>query len=91
MIPVFARFSEPYREPASGACHSSYSPLKYSITRPHIVLTVCALQPVPQMQLHKQVYGDFGANDPNRPLGNDRKRQWTYGLFDCFGRCGLCT
>lgn len=30
-------------------------------------------------------------NALNRPVGPDGKRDWTYGLFDCFDACGLCT
>jgi hypothetical protein len=36
-----------------------------------------------------QVGGNKNAN--NRPVGVDGKRDWTFGLFDCFDRCGLCT
>jgi hypothetical protein len=32
--------------------------------------------------------GNKNAN--NRPIGPDGKRDWSFGLFDCFGRCGLC-
>ena len=35
------------------------------------------------------VYGDHGA--ANHPLAPDGKRNWSFGLFDCFGRFGLCT
>jgi len=30
-------------------------------------------------------------NGLNRPVGPDGKRDWTFGLFDCFDACGLCT
>jgi hypothetical protein len=30
-------------------------------------------------------------NALNRPIGPDGKRDWSYGLFDCFSECGLCT
>jgi hypothetical protein len=30
-------------------------------------------------------------NALNRPIGPDGKRNWSYGLFDCFSACGLCT
>jgi hypothetical protein len=30
-------------------------------------------------------------NAKNCPLGPDGKRGWSFGLFDCFARCGLCT
>src|SRR5579863_8005508 len=30
-------------------------------------------------------------NGLNRPIGPDGKRDWSYGLFDCFSACGLCT
>jgi len=53
------------------------------------MFTVSALQAVAPMQVYGKVYGDHGAN--NRPIGPDRKRGWTYGLMDCFDRCGLCT
>jgi hypothetical protein len=29
-------------------------------------------------------------NAKNCPLGPDGKRGWSFGLFDCFARCGLC-
>jgi hypothetical protein len=29
-------------------------------------------------------------NSLNREIGADGKRNWSYGLFDCFGECGLC-
>ena len=29
-------------------------------------------------------------NVKNCPIGPDGKRDWTFGLFDCFARCGLC-
>lgn len=29
-------------------------------------------------------------NALNRPVGPDGKRDWSYGLFDCFSACGLC-
>lgn len=53
------------------------------------MFTVFALEATAPMQVHSKVYGDHGAH--NRPLGPDGKRDWTYGLFDCFNRCGLCT
>jgi len=30
-------------------------------------------------------------NVNNRPIGADGKREWSFGLFDCFPRCSLCT
>ena len=30
-------------------------------------------------------------NAKNCPIGPDGRRDWSFGLFDCFGRCGLCT
>ena len=62
--------------------------IKYSMIRPHVMFTVC-LQAIAPMQVYSQVYGDHGAN--YRPRGPDGKREWSYGLFDCFSRCGLCT
>lgn len=44
----------------------------------------------PQAVAPMQVYPDHGAISHNRPLGPDGKRDWTYGLMDCFGRFGLC-
>ena len=35
------------------------------------------------------VGGNKNAN--NRPIGADGKRDWSFGLFDCFARCQLCT
>jgi Cys-rich protein (TIGR01571 family) len=32
--------------------------------------------------------GDKNAN--NYPIGADGKRNWSFGLFDCFNSCGLC-
>ena len=32
--------------------------------------------------------GNTNAN--NRPIGPDGKREWSFGLFDCFARCNLC-
>jgi hypothetical protein len=29
-------------------------------------------------------------NSKNRPIGRDGKRDWSFTLFGCFGRCGLC-
>jgi len=29
-------------------------------------------------------------NAKNCPVGNDGKRDWSFGLFDCFSRFGLC-
>jgi len=29
-------------------------------------------------------------NALNRPIAQDGKREWSYGLFDCFSACGLC-
>jgi len=29
-------------------------------------------------------------NALNCPVGPDGKRDWSYGLFDCFSACGLC-
>ena len=29
-------------------------------------------------------------NVMNRPIGGDGKRDWSYGLCDCFSDCGLC-
>lgn len=29
-------------------------------------------------------------NAANRPIGPDGQRDWSFGLFDCFARCGLC-
>jgi len=29
-------------------------------------------------------------NALNLPVGPDGKRDWSYGLFDCFSVCGLC-
>ncbi|KAH9993550.1 PLAC8 family-domain-containing protein [Russula vinacea] len=29
-------------------------------------------------------------NAKNCPVDADGKRDWSFGLFDCFGRCGLC-
>jgi len=29
-------------------------------------------------------------NAKNIPIGPDGKREWSFGLFDCFSRCGLC-
>ena len=29
-------------------------------------------------------------NAKNCPIGPDGKRDWSFGLFDCFGRCSLC-
>lgn len=29
-------------------------------------------------------------NAKNRPIGSDGKRDWSHGLFDCFGSCGTC-
>jgi len=34
------------------------------------------------------VGGNKNAND--RPIGPDGKRDWSFGLFNCFDRCGLC-
>ncbi|KAI0279928.1 PLAC8 family-domain-containing protein [Russula aff. rugulosa BPL654] len=34
------------------------------------------------------VGGNKNAN--NRPVGADGKRDWSFGLFDCFARCNLC-
>ncbi|KAF8467966.1 PLAC8 family-domain-containing protein [Russula ochroleuca] len=34
------------------------------------------------------VGGDKNAN--NYPIGADGKRDWSFGLFDCFNSCGLC-
>ncbi len=54
------------------------------------MLTVCAFQATAPMQIRGGVvYGDHGA--ANHPLAPDGKRNWSFGLFDCFGRCGLCT
>jgi len=53
------------------------------------MFTVCALQAIAPMQVYGQVHGDHGAN--NHPVGPDRKRNWTYGLMDCFDSFGLCT
>ena len=30
-------------------------------------------------------------NAKNCPIGPDGKRDWSFGLFDCFSECGLCT
>jgi hypothetical protein len=30
-------------------------------------------------------------NALNREIGTDGMRGWSYGLFDCFNECGLCT
>jgi hypothetical protein len=30
-------------------------------------------------------------NALNRPIGPDGKRDWSYGLFDCFSECRFCT
>ncbi len=30
-------------------------------------------------------------NAKNCPIGPDGKRDWSFGLFGCFGRCDLCT
>jgi hypothetical protein len=54
-----------------------------------LMFTVCALQAIAPMQVYSKVYGDYGAN--KRPRGPDGKRDWTYGLLDCFDRFGLCT
>jgi hypothetical protein len=35
------------------------------------------------------VGGNRNAN--NRPIGVDGMRDWSFGLFDYFNRCGLCT
>jgi hypothetical protein len=35
------------------------------------------------------VGGNKNAN--NRPIGADGKRDWSFGLLDCFPRCSLCT
>jgi Cys-rich protein (TIGR01571 family) len=48
-------------------------------------------QPVssqPQGTAPMQVGGNKNAN--NRPIGADGKRDWSFGLFDCFPRCSLC-
>jgi hypothetical protein len=29
-------------------------------------------------------------NSLNREIGGDGKREWSYGLFDCFSDCPLC-
>jgi hypothetical protein len=81
---MVARFSEPRdgQYAASGAGHGVYSP-----SNTHV--TVCALQAIAPMQIHSKVYGDHGANKHTR--GPDGKRDWTYSLFSCFDRCGLCT
>jgi hypothetical protein len=36
-----------------------------------------------------QVGGNKNAN--GRPIGVDGKRDWSFGLFSCFDKCGLCT
>ena len=33
--------------------------------------------------------GNRNAN--NYPIGADGKRDWSFGLFDCFNSCGTCT
>ena len=30
-------------------------------------------------------------NAKNCPVGPDGRREWSFGLFDCFSRFGLCT
>ncbi|KAF8490358.1 PLAC8 family-domain-containing protein [Russula emetica] len=42
----------------------------------------------PQGAAPMQVGGNRNAK--NRPIGPDGKRDWSFGLFDCFARCGLC-
>src|SRR5258708_28586778 len=34
---------------------------------------------------------DGNRNARNCPVGPDGKRGWSFCLFGCFGRCGLCT
>lgn len=29
-------------------------------------------------------------NALNREVGSDGKRDWSFGLFDCFDECGVC-
>ncbi|KAI0305344.1 PLAC8-domain-containing protein [Multifurca ochricompacta] len=34
--------------------------------------------------------GGGNKNTLNREVGVDGKRDWSFGLFDCFSECGLC-
>ncbi len=95
---MFVYFPDPRRDkqcPASGVSRCLVNLLIDRNTqlydRRHVLFIICALQPTPQMQAApgKVVYRDFGAGV--HTLGEDRERNWTYGLMDCFGRCGLCT
>ncbi|KAI0279926.1 PLAC8-domain-containing protein [Russula aff. rugulosa BPL654] len=43
----------------------------------------------PQGTAPMQVLGG-NRNTKNCPIGPDGKRDWSFGLFDCFDRCGLC-
>ncbi|KAH9993549.1 hypothetical protein BJV77DRAFT_997442 [Russula vinacea] len=50
-----------------------------------------AKQPVssqPQGTAPMQIGGNRNAK--NIPVGVDGKRDWSFGLFDCFPRCKLC-
>ncbi|KAF8490361.1 PLAC8 family-domain-containing protein [Russula emetica] len=59
-------------------------------SQPQSPVAISNVQPqaVAPMQVYSKVYGDHGAN--NRQFGRDGKRNWTFGLLDCSGRCGLC-
>ena len=57
-------------------------------SEPHVLISchvMCALQGTAPMK----VGGNKNAN--NVPVGPDGKRDWSFGLFDCFSRCQLCT
>lgn len=49
----------------------------------HVTLCVVSQGTAPM-----QVGGNRNAR--NCPVGPDGKRDWSFGLFDCFARCGLC-
>jgi hypothetical protein len=49
------------------------------------VMLLCVSQGTAPMQ------AGGNKNAKNCPIGVDGKRDWSFGLFDCFARCGLCT
>lgn len=60
------------------------------------------IHPVLKHAIHDHVYLGFflkgttsmttsgNKNVLNREIGVDGKRDWSFGLFDCFSACGLC-
>ena len=56
-----------------------------SIIRRMLCRVLCVLQQTAPMQ----VGGNRNAR--NCQLGPDGKRDWSFGLFDCFSRCNPCT